>query len=1018
MKISEIAIKNPVGTILLALAAVLLGIFAIPGIPVSFWPEFVAPSLVVITPYPNVGPLEIEEQIAKPLEEQLATIDGLDELETTCMDGICRVIARFKWGVDFDEAKNKVQEQTFKARSRFPREALEPVVLQVQDFLPPGIQLGFNSKQRSLNEIRDLVEDKIKNRLLRLENVAQVQISGGFEQEIAASVDADRLSRYGITLAQINASLLAENMNVPAGKISSLRNDYFIRTMGKYNDVEEIANTIISVLNGVPIRLRDVADVQLQNKERSAITRLNGVEIVSVSVREKSGGNTVAMCEEVKKEIPLLKAALPADVQITIISDQSVFIRNAIRSVINNALLGALLAAMIIYLFLGNLRNTLIIALSIPISIIATFSLIKFFGLSINTISLGGLAMGVGMIVDASVVVIENIFRHLKEKPQQDRLTTVVEATREVGMAITSSTLTSVVVFLPLAFLVGLFAVLLGELALTVVFALSISIIVSLTLVPMLSFKYLRIHTSRSPLAFLVKSWQSLFEIITELYRATMRWALRHRLLTVFLAFTLLAIILRFIVPLLDVELLPSTNEGEFRIEWTMAEGTRLEATDRNVAELERDIQQMPEVEQVYVDVGRTAALGEAKPNIAVIDVRLNKNHRKEILRVMERVRQRWRDVPGSRLLVKQVTATEGMQRPPIDVRIIGNDLQTLETIGQQIYATIAQVPGIVNLSSSIQENVAEFGIHVDRTKAADLGLTSSQVARSIREAVLGSTPTRLSLSGTEYDISVKLDSSHIQTISDLLNLPLITPRGQVIPLRALAHVELQRSPSEIKRTDQQRLVEIKADVSGRPMRVVQAEVQQQLKKIDLPVDYRITFGGQSRAIADSFRSLMIALAIAIFLVYVVMGAQFNSFLHPFTITLTIPLALIGAVLGLLIFSAALSMNALLGMIVLVGVVVNNGILLIDYISQLRIRGQAKDVAIINGGATRLRPIFITSLTTIFGMLPIALGLGEGGEALAPLGAVVLGGLTTSTFLTLVVIPCVYSIFESIKRKK
>ncbi|MBN2355152.1 efflux RND transporter permease subunit, partial [candidate division KSB1 bacterium] len=398
MRITEIAVKNPVGTILMVLAVVVLGLFAIPGIPVSFWPEFVAPSLIVIAPYPGVGPAEIEEQIAKPLEEELSTIDGLDEMESICMDGLCRVIARFKWGVDFDEAKTAVQERTFKARSRFPRETLEPTVLQIQDFLPPGIEIGFNSDQRGLNEIRDLVEEKIKNRLLRLENVAQVQITGGFEQEVVVRVDPDRLSRHNLTLTQINAALMAENMNVPAGKIYSERNTYFIRTLGKYNKVAEIGGTIIAVKNGVPVRLQEVAQVRLENKERTTITRLNGVEVVGVSVREKSGGNTVAMCDEVKEELPRLQVALPADIQVNIIRDQSVFIKNAINSVVRNALLGAVLAAVIIFLFLGNMRNTLIIALSIPISIVATFVLIDFFGLSINTISLGGLALGVGMI--------------------------------------------------------------------------------------------------------------------------------------------------------------------------------------------------------------------------------------------------------------------------------------------------------------------------------------------------------------------------------------------------------------------------------------------------------------------------------------------------------------------------------------------------------------------------------------------------------------------------------------------
>ncbi len=1018
MKITEMSIRNPVGTILIILSVVVLGLFSIPNIPVSFWPEFVAPSLIVMSPYPGIGPAEIEEQIAKPLEEELSTIDGVDEIETTCMEGVCQMIVRFKWGVNFEDAKLSVQDRTNKARSRFPREALEPRVLQVQDFIPPGIELGFYSDQRDLNQVRDYVDKKVKNRLLRLEDVATVQISGGVEQHVAVWIDPDKLAAHGITLQQVSAVLASENQDVSAGKLTSFFRNHFIRTIGKYQELSDIENTIVSNINGAPVHIKDIGRVSFENKERETITRLNGKEIVIASIREKSGGNTVAMAGEVKDELDDIRSTLPRDIQVNIVRDQSVFIKNSINNVLRNAAIGAVLASIIILLFLGNLRNTLIIVLSIPISIIGTFVLVDKFGMSINTISLGGLALGVGMIVDSSIVVLENIYRHLRENSSGDRLKTVVDATREVGMAITSSNLTSIVVFLPLAFLVGLFAVLLGELALTVVFALSLSVIVALTVVPLLSYKLMHTEPGSGGLSKLAAGWQRIFDRILDTYRPALRWALRHRLLTLLFAGIILVAAVRFIAPLLDVELLPAINEGEFRIELTLPEGTQLDVTDRMTKEIENALARRQDVAQYYTLVGVFSARGELKPNFSTITIQLKPEYYQSLPQIMQQMREQWKNFPGTKVVVRQTDVTEGMRREPVNVRIVGDDLNTLSEIGQRVLRKVAQVPGIVNLNSSVQEGLSEFGIHVNRVKAADLGLSTGQISNAVRLAVLGSSITRFSTYGEEYDITVRADENKVKTINDLLNVPVANINGKVIPLEALATVSLDRAPSEIKRIDQQRIVEIKADVAGRNQRQVIADVRKAAAGIKLPSGYFITYGGQSKAIADSFKSLLAAMAIAIFLVYVVMGAQFNSFLHPFTIAFTIPLALIGVFLGLLVFGANLSMNALLGMIMLVGIVVNNGILLIDYINQLRGRGIEKNEAIVQAGATRLRPILITSLTTIFGMLPIALGLGEGGEALQPLGAVVVGGLATSTFLTLLVIPCVYSLVDRFSRTK
>lgn len=1017
MKLTEISTKNSVGTALLTTMLVVLGLYSVIGIPVSFWPEFVAPTLIVITPYPGVGPEEIEEQIAKPLEEELSTIGGLDELETSCSDGICKIAVRFDWGMDFDETKIKVQERINKARIRFPRQALEPNVLQIQDFMPPGIELAFFSEKRTLGEVRDYVENKIKNRFLRLSEVATTQIKGGYESHVAVKIIPEKLYAFGLTLGQIAGRIAAENKDISAGKLETDYKNRFVRIKGRFQDVEQLANIVITIINGSVIRLKDVAEVSFEPKEKLTVTHLNGREIVGIAMREKSGGNTVAMCNQVKDELERVRQILPADIQVKIIRDQSLFIESSIRTVLQNAMIGSLLAAIIILLFFGSGRNTLIIALSIPVSIITTFILISGLGLSINTISLGGLALGVGMIVDSSIVVIENIYRHMQQG-RKDRFTTVVEAAREVGLAISSSTLTSIVVFLPLAFLVGLAAVLLGELALTVVFALSISVLVALTVVPALSYKLMVVPGEPKGIRKVFALWQKMFEKITDLYKPALRFCLSHRALTLFAALLLFVGTLVVIAPRLDMELLPSINEGEFNVDLAFPAGTRLEITKETTEKVERYLLQQPEIDQTYSTMGQSPIVGEIRSNMASIITRVKPDYLPRIKDIMARVRRYCRTLPAVQTVVKQITTTAGMKTEPVNVRINGSDLTILTDIGRRVSDEISAIPGVVNLKSTIRQGLPEYQFKIDRVKAEQLGLDYNDIVTSMRQALLGSAVSRFSAYGEEYDITLKVADTHLQNINDLLNLPVHSRKGQSVPLYAVARVEIGQAPSEIKRYDQVRVVEIKADVQGRSKREVQAEVHKKMDQIHLPSDYFITYGGMSRGIRDSFTSLGNALLIAIFLVYVVMGTQFNSFIHPFTITFSIPLALVGVLGGLWVFDSSISTNAFLGTIMLAGIVVNNGILLIDFIRQLRERGLNKDEAIIEGAATRLRPVVITSLTTIFGMLPIALGFGEGGEALRPLGAVVVGGLTSSTFLTLFIVPVVYSLLDRIGKKK
>ncbi len=1018
MKITEFSLKKPVATFLFTITVVILGLFSIPKIPVSFWPEFVAPVVVVLVPYPGVGPEEIEEQIAKPLEEELSTLDDLDELETVCQNGVCRIMVRFEWGVDFDQAKLDVQDRTNKARSFFPREALEPKILQVQDFIPPGIQLGFYSQKRTLDEVRDFVERHLKNQFLRLPDVATATLFGGFERNVEIRVDPQKLYYFDLSLPQISLLVARQNLDVTAGKIKSHFNEQILKVKGKFTNLEQIKKLIVSYKNGRPVYLKDVATVAFTRKERLTVSRLNGKEIVGLSIREKSGGNTVAMVGQVRQLLEDLKPIIPEDIQVQVIEDQSIFIKKSIRNVVRNAFIGAGLAAIVIFLFLGSLRNTLIIALSIPLSIIATFLMIDWFGLSINIISLGGLALGVGMIVDSSVVVLENIFRHLQLNKGKKRFAIVTEATQEVGLAITASTLTSIVVFLPLAFLTGLAAVLLGELALTVVFALSLAIIVALTVVPALSYRLMRVEQKQTGLRKLAFWWQKGIEKLTQRYRKGIAFSLHHPWLTLFIALVILILSMALIAPRLDVELLPAINQGQFEVQLELPIGTKLEKTIQVTDDIEQRILKMPEVEKTFSVMGQSIRIGENKSNTSKITVDVKPEFTAKINQVMAEIRKYCQKFPALKATVKQIDATAGMQTQPINVRINGDNLAILKVLGDSALARLKRIPGVVNINSSLQEGLPEYRLTVDRLKAANLGVSYLDIVNTLRAALLGNAISRFSAYGEEYDIILKLKENSLKNIQMVLQTPVNSRSGEIFPLSRFVSITPDRAPGEIKHFDQQRVVQILADIQGRSRREVTNEVKKTLAQLPLPVGYFITYGGMSRGIRESFTSLANALMIAIFLVYVVMGAQFNSFIHPFTIALSIPMAIVGVLLGLFAFNAAISTNAFLGSIMLVGIVVNNGILLLDYIGQLRERGLSKTEAIIEGGALRLRPILITSLTTVFGMLPIALGLGQGGEALKPLGAVVVGGLTTSTFLTLFIVPVVYSLLDRFTKKR
>lgn len=1009
MNLTLLSVRNPVGTILLMLVVFALGFLALIRLPIGFFPVFSIPACVIVTAYPGASAVEVEQEVTKIIERAITSVSNIERIQSNSTEGFSQVQVSLDWGADLDEAVYKLQSALEIVQNELPREVEKPTVITINSLIQVSMELGVTSSTRDLTELREYAEDYLQERFNRLNEVAIVRISGGTERIVEVLVDKDKLAARSLSLMQIIGALQQNNINIPGGRITEKDRDYIVRAIGRYQNLDDIKNTLIIQKENAPVYLYDIASVSFTKAEERVFTRINCIPSIGIGIGTRSDGNVVAMCDAVKEELKILEKTLPEDIKIFIARDQSTVIKRSVNSVIKDALIGGLLASVVVFLFLGSIRNTIVIAVSIPFSIVATFALMRAFGLSLNIVSLGGIALGTGLIVDSAIIVLESIYRHLKDNTKGDREENIVFGTREVGLAITASTLTTLAVFIPLAFLRGLAAVFLGELALTVVFALIASLIVAITVVPMLGFKLIRVKEQRG--------FDKIWPRISNLYKGILRWSLNHRLLT--LVFTALFFIFcLFLVRFLEVELLPASDEGQFQVTLEYPVGTPVEVTGVTTCQIEDHLKKYSEVVTTFATIGRVGVFDEEVPNKSEMIVQLvPASQRKDIEKVMAKIRRELPAFPGAKIEIGQQGLEAGISGADIDVRIQGDDLAVLRELGENAVAAVQDIPGVVNLNSSLSTGKPEIQVYIDRVRAADLGVTSGDVAATLRTAISGSVATKWTRTGKEYEIQVRLPRNSRKSFSDVSNL-LIPSREGNIPLYQVARVSYGDGPVSINRDEQIRNVAITADISGRSRREVIGDITKNMNALNMPDGYEVVYEGQSRAIRDSFISLTEALIIAVFLVYVVMGIQFGSFIYPLIIMFSLPLASMGVFLGLFVAGSSISLNSFLGFLVLAGIVVNDAIVLIDYIITLRKRGMDRDEAILEAGPIRLRPILMTSFTTIFGALPIALAIGEGAEALAPLGIAIIGGLTTSTFLTLVVIPCIYAIFDDISRRK
>ena len=1016
MSISQFSVNRPVFISMVVLMVVVLGVVSLSRLSVDLMPDITLPTLSISTSYKRAAPEEIEELITRPIEEAVSTVSGVEKVTSVSAEGSSSVTVSFSWGTDIDAAANDVRDRLDRVIPRLPEEADRPVLRKFDLSSFPILILGVTGQYDPV-QLRRLVEDNVKRRLERVAGVAYVDVWGGLEREIHVDINLDLIKALRLSLNQVLNRISAWNVELPAGSIERGNYEITIRTPGYYRNLEELRNTVIAERAGKPIYLYQIAEIRDAWQKETRLVRINGEPGVRIAVNKQSGANTVQVARGVQKEIARLNKEMP-QLKIISIIDSSEFIQNAINNLTNSVLIGAVLTIVVLFLFLRNLLTTLIIAIAIPVSIIATFVMMYFGNFTLNLMTLGGIALGVGMMVDNSIVVLDNIFRlHETGKGWKQ---SAIEATTEVTSAIIASTLTTIVVFLPVVFARGMAGLLFKQAAYVMTLALMCSLFTALTVVPMMAGQ---LELFRSFTSVRDTSEGHFFEKLRKKYTALLRLALEHRLLVVFIASFLLAVAILFI-PLVGNELMPQTDENEVRIDIEMEPGTKLQITDNILKKIEKIIHDtVPELKSIVASAGGPPYQASVS-HVGFIRMALTKQseRKRSSQQIADALRARLSSIPGAEIRVRASSGLFILRRfasttENIQIEIRGHDLNTATELANSVRKIVEGVRGVTDVQISRKAGVPEEAIVIDRARAADMKLTVQQVAETLETVLSGSTASYYKEAGDEYGILVKAKNAEYLPIDKILDITLINSDGEPVSLRNIVKVQPQIGPEKIERTDRERVITVSANISGRDMGSVIRDIQEELQAIPVPADFSIEFTGDYEEQQKAFKELFLALILAFLLVYMVMACQYESLLDPFVVMFSVPLAVIGVVGVLLLTGTTFNIYSYIGCTMLGGIVVNNAILLVDTANLLRRRDNMELLdAIVTAGSRRLRPIMMTSSTTILGLLPVAIGWGEGGETQAPLARVVIGGLLSSTVITLIVVPVVYFFFEKMRK--
>ncbi|WP_078555172.1 efflux RND transporter permease subunit [Bacillus alkalicellulosilyticus] len=1013
MKIAKLSVLRPVAMAMVIGLIVILGLVSLRDLSVDLFPEMTFPIVAVTTSYEGAGPEEIEQLVTQPIEEVMSSLPNVESVSSTSRAGGSLVLVAFNWGTDMDFATLNMRERIDMVRDMLPEGVVTPQVLRFDPSMLPIVQLAVTEPNGDIIEARKLVENEIKPRFDSVDGVASVSIEGGAIKEIQLLSDPNQLALHGITMTDIQQILASENLNIPGGQIVDQNVNLPVRITGEFTSIYDIKSLPIPTTQGV-VPLETLVDVVETLRPMNQKSYLNGEPSVGISISKASGTNTVAVARALNEEIEQLSASLPEGVQIKSIFDQSRFIEQSIRAVAWNIIVGSLLAAGVLYFFLRNFRSTLIIGFSIPISIITTFLFMYFSGHTLNVLTLGGLALGVGMMVDNSIVILENIYR-LKQKGLSIK-DAAIEGTSEIGGAIVASTLTTVVVFLPIVFVEGLAAQLFKPLAITVAFSLLASLFTAIIIVPLFSSTLMKDDVETT-------SFDHGFTRLKKGYKRLLEAALKRPKTVLASTGILLALSLAGI-PFIGTEFLPAQDQSFVSIDVRLPDGTSLEATQQIIDEMDEKLVGISEIDLAYVTVGGTdnfTISAGSQTNRATYNLLLTEpgQRSRSDLEVAEQLRLRFADIPVADISVS--SSDSGFTGDPISITVKGRDTETLNQLSEEVISIISKVEGVREASSNFTTGSPELTAHINRQTAATYGVGSAQIATTISNATRGMVATRLARQGEELEVRLIMDERYTDSVESLQQILIDTPTGERIPLSAVATFERSVGPSTIRRADRLREVTVSASVLGRDLGSIMDEIKVSLRDElgpVLPSGYSISFGGQDEQMIDAFTKLAGAIALAVVLVYMVLAGRFESFYYPLIIMFSVPITVIGIIFGLLVTFQPFGVGSLVGVLILTGIVVNNAIVLIDYINTLKARGLSTYEAIIEAGPTRLRPILMTALTTILGLIPLTLGFGEGTEIQQPMAIVIVFGLTFSTLITLLLIPTVYYLLDRRKEKK
>ena len=1009
-----VSVRRRVTVIMTALAVTAFGIVGYNRLPLELFPDISYPSITIQTDFPDTAPQEVENLVTRPVEEAVGVLRGLKSIHSVSRPGVSEVTLEFDWDSDMDLLSMEVREKL--DRLVLPAEAEEPIVLRFDPSLDPIMRIAL-SGPGELNELRNLADRKIKLDLETIKGVASAQVKGGLEDEIHIDVDQERLAALGIPLSDVRDVVGVSNVNLPGGSLRGADMQFLIRTLNEFDTVDEIGEVIVAERDGAAVRLRDIANVRMGTKEREEITRVDGKECIEIAAFKEGDANTVTVARLLRDRIDQWNEKLPEGAELAMLFDQSHFIEQSIKEVRSSAVIGGILSIIVLFAFLREFRSTIIIAMTIPLAVVATFLFMYQFNISLNVMSLGGLSLSIGMMLDNSIVVLESIYR--KRKLGVPLARAAVDGTDEVAAAVAASTLTSVAVFLPIVFVEGIAGQLFRDQAVTVSIGQFASLAVGLTAIPMLSALGARVRkvdvagisTDTMDIDDEDAKMSLSLGRFSRAYDRFVRGAVARKKTTVAVAVVLFGVSI-VSIPLLGRELIPQLTEGEFFFEVSLPQGASLAATDRVMQELEDAVAEDARIERSYSRVGSRLVAGGVSLNtvgehFGQINVVLkNKTDDRIEAAAVQTLRERFGSIPD-------VDAQFGRPsyfsvKTPIEVVLYGEDLEELRDYSLDLTREMGAIPGLVDVRSSLEAGNPELHVVFNRNQLAALNLDLGTMSSTLQNRVQGAVPTRFKQSDRQIDVRVRNQESDRESIEDVRNLVLPGPNGSPIRLVSIADVRVDEGPAEIHRLQQQRAAVVSANLRGRSLGSAVDDIRTELTRNPPPSGITAELAGQNAEMAVSFQSLRFAMLLAIFLVYLVMAATFESFIHPFIVLFAVPLALIGVVLGLFVTGTDISVMVLIGVILLVGVVVNNAIVLIDAVNRLRRAGLEKTDAVIRAGHIRLRPILMTTLTSVLGLLPMAISWGEGAELRAPLAITVLFGLSVCTLLTLIVIPAIY----------